>query len=87
MARGNVRARGRGERRGLCFRHYLVWVVDDEREVGKGAEALEAAFIGVVREDRSIIHLLFHEGKTADLSGDRRDCLQSRSKAFADIAS
>jgi hypothetical protein len=48
MARGDVRARGGGERRGLRFRHYFIWVVDDKREVGEGAEAFEAPFIGVV---------------------------------------
>ena len=48
MARGDVRSRGGGERRGLCSRHYFVWVVNDEREVGEGAEAFEASFIGVV---------------------------------------
>ena len=48
MARGNVRARRRGERRGLRSRHYLVWVVNYEREVREGAEAFEAAFIGVI---------------------------------------
>ena len=87
MARDNVRARRRGERRGLHSRHYLVWVVDYEREVGEGAEAFKAAFIGVISEDRSIVHLFFHEGKTMDLSSDGRDCFQSCSKAFADVAS
>jgi hypothetical protein len=74
MARGNVRVRRRGERRGLRSRHYLVWVVNYEREVREGAEAFEAAFIGVIREDWSIIHLLFHQGKAADLSGNGGDC-------------
>ena len=87
MARGNVRMRGGGEGRGLRSRHYLVWVVDYEREVREGAEALEAAFIWVVSEDWTIIHLLFHEGKAADLSGDGGDCLKGCSKAFADVAS
>ena len=87
MARGDIRVRGGGERRGLRSRHYLIWVVDDEREVGERAEAFEAAFIGVVREDQTVIHLLFHEGKAADLSGDRGDCLKGCSKALADIAS
>ena len=48
IARSDVRTRRGGERRGLRSRHYLVWVVDDEREVGEGAEAFEAPFIGVV---------------------------------------
>ena len=85
MARGNVRVRGGGERRGLRSRHYFVWVVDDEREVGEGAEAFEAAFIGVVRRDRTIVHLFFHEGEALDLSSDRGDCLKGCSKAFADV--
>ena len=87
MARGNVRARRRGERRGLCSRQYLVWVVNHEREVREGAEAFEAAFIGVVRENWSIVHFLFHEGKAANLSSDRGDCLKGCSKAFTDVAS
>ena len=87
MARGDVRARGEGERRGLCSGHYFVWVVDNEREVGEGAEAFKAAFIGIVSEDWTIVHLFFHEGEAADLSGDRRDCLKGCSKAFADVAS
>ena len=62
-------------------------MVDYEREVREGAETFEAAFIGVIGEDRSVIHLFFHKGKAADLSSDRRDCLESCSKAFADIAS
>ena len=87
MARGDIGAGGRGERRGVCSRQYLVWVVNHEREVGEGAKAFEAAFIGVVREDWSIIHLFFHEGKAADLSGDGGDCLKGCFKALADIAS
>ena len=75
MVRGDVRVRGRGERGGLHSRHYLVWVVDYKREVREGAEAFKAAFIGVIGEDRSVIHLFFHEGKAVDLSSDRRDCL------------
>ena len=87
MARGDVGVGGGGERRGLHSRHYLVWVVNYEREVGEGAEAFEAAFIGVVGEDGTVIHLFFHEGEAADLSSDRGDCLKGCSKAFADIAS
>ena len=87
MARGNVRVREGGEERGACPRQYLVWVVNHEREVGEGTEAFIAAFIGVVREDWSIIHLLFHKGKAVDLSGDRGDCLEGCSKALADVAS
>jgi hypothetical protein len=87
MARGNVRARGRRERRGSHSQQYLVWVIDHEREVGEGAEAFEAAFIGVVCEDWTVVHLLFHEGKAADLSSDRGDCLKGRPKAFTDVAS
>ena len=74
MARGNVGARGRGERRGARSRQYFVWMVNHEREVGEGAEAFEAAFIGVVSKDWSVVHLLFHEGKAADLSGDGVMC-------------
>ena len=87
MVRGNIEARGGGERRGVCSRQYFVWVVDHEREVGEGTEAFEAAFIGVVKEDWSIIHLFFHEGKAADLSSDGGDCLKGCSKALANIAS
>ena len=87
MARGDIRAGGGGERRGLHPGHYFVWVIKYEREVGEGAEAFEAAFIGVVCKDRTVIHLLFHEGKAADLSSDRGDCLKSCFKAFANIAS
>ena len=87
MARGDIGARGGGERGRLCTRHYFVWVVNNEREVGERAETFEAAFIGVVREDRTIIHLFFHEGEASDLSGDRGDCLKSCSKALADVAS
>ena len=87
MARSDVRERRGGERRGLHSRHYLVWVVNDERKVGERTETLEAAFIGVVGVDWTVVHLFFHEGKTVDLSGDRRDCLKSCSKALADVAS
>ena len=74
MVRGDVRTRGGGERRGTCSRQYLVWVVNYERKIGEGAEAFIAAFIGVVREDWSVIHLLFHHGKAVDLSNDGGDC-------------
>ena len=87
MTRGDIRAGGGGERRGLHSRHYLIWVVNDEREVGEGAEAFKAAFIGVVREDRTVIHLLFHEGKAVYLSSDGGDYLKGCSKALADVAS
>jgi hypothetical protein len=87
MARGDIGARGGGERGGLCAGHYFVWVVDNEREVGERAEAFEAAFIGIVREDRTVIHLFFHEGEASDLSGDRGDRLKGCSKTLADVAS
>ena len=87
MVRGNVRARGRGEGRGVHSRQDLVWMVDHEREVEEGAEAFEAAFIGVVRGDRSVIHLFFHEGKAVDFSGDGGDRFKGCSKALADVAS
>ena len=74
VVRSDVRVRGGGERRGMCSRQYLVWVVNHERGVKEGAEAFIAAFIGVIREDWSIIHLLFHQGKAADLSGNGGDC-------------
>ena len=86
MTRSDIGAGGGGERGRLCARHYLVWMVDDEREVGERTEALEAAFIGVVRVDRAVVHLFFHEGKTADLSGDGGDSLKGCSKAFTDVA-
>ena len=62
-------------------------MVNHEREVGEGTEAFKAAFIGVVREDWFVIHLLFHEGKAVDLSGDGGDCFKGCSKALTDIAS
>ena len=71
MARSDIRARARGERGGMHPRQYLVWVVDHERKIGERIEAFEAAFIGVVRKDWSIIHLFFHQSKAADFSGDR----------------
>jgi hypothetical protein len=74
MVGGNIRARGGGEVRGACFRQYLVWMVDHEREIGEGTETFKAAFIGIVRVDWSIVHLFFHQGKAEDLSGDRGDC-------------
>ena len=86
MARGDVRARGGGERGGLCARHYLVRVVNNEGEVGERTETLEAAFIGVVGVDRTVVHLFFHEGKAADLSGDGGDSLKGCLKAFTDVA-
>ena len=76
MVRSDVRARGGGERRGACPRQYFVWVVNHEREVGEGTEAFVVAFIGVVREDQSVVHLFFHVGKATNLSGDRGDCLK-----------
>ena len=87
MARSDIGPRRGGKRGGLCARHYLVWVVDKEGEVGERTETFEAAFIGVVREDRTIVHLFFHEGKAADLGGDGGDCLKGCSKTPADIAS
>ena len=48
MARSDIRARRGGERGGMHFRQYLVWVIDHEGEVGERAETFEAAFIGVV---------------------------------------
>ena len=87
MARGDIGTGGGGERGGLCAGHYFVWVVDDEREVGEGAETFEAAFIGAVGEDGAVIHLFFHEGKATDLSSDGGDCLKGCSKALADVAS
>ena len=62
-------------------------MVNHEWEVGEGAEAFKAAFIGVVSEDWTIVHLLFHEGEAVDLSSDGGDCLKGCSKAFADVAS
>ena len=62
-------------------------MVNYEREVGEGTETFKAAFIEVVRGDRSILHLLFHEGKAANLSGDGGDCLKGCSKTFVDVAS
>ena len=62
-------------------------MIDHEREVGEGTEAFEAAFIGVVRGDWPIVHLFFHEGKAADFSGDRGNCLKGCSKALTDVAS
>ena len=44
------------------------------REVGEGTEAFVVAFIGVVREDWSVMHLFFHKGEAADLSDDGGDC-------------
>ena len=75
MARGDIRTGGGRERRGGRSRPYLVWVVNHEREVGEGAETFEAAFIGVVGEDRTVVHLFFHEGKAVDLGGDGGDCV------------
>ena len=49
-------------------------MVNHEREVGEGTEAFEAAFIGIIGEDRSTVHLFLHEGKAADLSGDGVMC-------------
>ena len=62
-------------------------MVNHEREVGEGAEAFEAAFIGIISKDWSIVHLFFHEGKAVDLSGDGGDCFKGCSKTLADIAS
>ena len=87
MARGDIRARGGGKRRGLCAGHYFVWVVNDEGKVGERTETFEAAFIGVVREDWTVVHLFFHKGKAVDLGGDRGDSLKGCSKTFADVAS
>ena len=87
MARSDVRAEGGGERRGTRFRQYLVWVIDHERKVGERTETFDAAFIGVVREDWSVIHFFFHEGKAANLSGDGGNCLKGCSKALANVAS
>ena len=87
MARGNVRAGGGRERGGGCSRLNLVWVVDHEGEVGEGTEAFEAAFIGVVCENWTVVHLFFHKGKAADLSGDGGDSLEGCSKTLADVAS
>ena len=87
MARGDIGARGGGKRGGLCAGHYFVWVVNKEGEVGERTETFEAAFIGVVREDRTVVHLFFHEGKALDLSGDRGDCLKGCSKTLTDVAS
>ena len=86
MARGNIGAGAGGERGGGCSRLYLVWVVNHEGEVGEGAETFEAAFLGVVCEDRTVVHLFFHEGKAADLSGDGGDSLKGCSKTLADVA-
>ena len=63
MVRGDIRAKGEGERGGMHPRQYLIWVVDYEGEIGEGAEAFKAAFIGVVGEDGAVIHLFFHEGE------------------------
>ena len=60
MVRGDIRAKGEGERGGMHPRQYLVWVINHEGEIGEGAEAFKAAFIGVFREDWFIIHLFFH---------------------------
>ena len=62
-------------------------MINHEREVGEGTEAFEAAFIGIISEDWFIVHLLFHEGKATDLSGDGGDCFEGRSKTLADVAS
>jgi hypothetical protein len=86
MTRGDIGARGGGERGRLRARHYLVGVVNNEREVGERTETLEAAFIGVVGVDRTVVHLFFHEGKAADLGGDGGDSLKGCLKAFTDVA-
>ena len=62
-------------------------MVNDEREVGERTETFEAAFIGIVREDWTVVHLFFHEGKAADLGGDGGDSLKGCSKTLADVAS
>ena len=62
-------------------------MVNHEWGVGEGAEAFKAAFIGVVSEDRTVVHLLFHEGKAVDLGSNGGDCLEGCSKALADVAS
>jgi hypothetical protein len=86
MSRSDIGARGGGERGRLCARHYLVWVVNDEGEVGERTETLEAAFIGVVGVDWTVVHLLFHEGKAADLGGDGGDGFKGCLKALADVS-
>ena len=87
MARGDIGAGGGGERGGGCSGLNLVWVVNHEGDVGEGTETFEAAFIGVVCKDRTVVHLFFHKGKAADLGGDGGDSLEGCSKTLADVAS